>query len=77
MLRILIAANLLSLATFSEVHAANLGCNPAVQNWVNGSGMTCPFDSNAAAIQPAAPAPIPVVAPEVDETPPPPPPVED
>jgi hypothetical protein len=75
MLRILISASLLSLATFTQVHAANMGCNPAVQNWVNGSGMACPFDSNAAAIEVVAPVPTPVPPPEVDETPPP--PIED
>lgn len=36
-----IAAGLVSTAS-----AANLSCNPAVQNWQNGSQTTCPYDSH-------------------------------
>jgi hypothetical protein len=74
MLRFLITASLLSLVTVSHANASNLGCNPAVQNWTNGSGKTCPFDSKTAENQPdvllPTPAPAPTPTPVVEETPP-------
>jgi hypothetical protein len=67
MLRLIISASLFALATFSGAEAKNLGCNPAVQNWVNGSKTACPFDSNTA-------VPQPILRVEVAPPPPPPPP---
>lgn len=47
MLRLIISASLFTIASMSGAHATNFDCNPAVQNWVNGSKTTCPFDSNS------------------------------
>jgi hypothetical protein len=59
----LITASLLALATLSGAQAKDYGCNPAVQNWVNGSKTTCPFDSNTSRPEPVQ---------QVVDTPPPP-----
>jgi hypothetical protein len=71
MSRFIFTASLFVFATLSQAQAGNFGCNPAIQNWVNGSKTTCPYDSHTTAPQLAntspAPSPPPVV---VTETPP-------
>jgi hypothetical protein len=64
MLRFLFAASVLTIIQAQGASASNYPCNPAVQNWQNGSQTTCPFDSRSGV--PAAAAPITIVLPPVE-----------
>jgi hypothetical protein len=64
MLRFLFAASILTIIQTQGALAGGFSCNPAVQNWQNGSKTTCPFDSHSSV--PAAAAPITIVLPPVE-----------
>jgi hypothetical protein len=64
MLRMILSLTALSLFAIQPAVARPLapGCNPAVQNWNNGSGDTCPYVSNSGVViveRAAPPAPPP------------------
>jgi hypothetical protein len=63
MLRFLFAASILTLVQTQGASASSYPCNPAVQNWQNGSQTTCPFDSSGGVV---AQAPITIVLPPVE-----------
>jgi hypothetical protein len=43
---IIVSTFFITAGLVSTASAASLTCNPAVQNWQNGSQFTCPYDSN-------------------------------
>jgi hypothetical protein len=57
------------LMTVGMTSSASAGCGPAIQNWQNGSKMTCTYDSNGGGIETvaAAPAAAPTPPPQVEE----------
>jgi hypothetical protein len=72
MIRILMSVAAISMVAVQPVAAKTLapGCNPAVQNWVNGSQDTCPYASNSTVlvVQERSPPPtIPETPVEVEE----------
>jgi hypothetical protein len=44
------------LLSITPAFAGKFGCNPAVQNWQNGSKDTCPYPASNSASQTKAPA---------------------
>lgn len=74
MLRIIVSTTVLSLFAIQPALARPLapGCNPAIQNWINGSQDTCPFVSNSKVVpveaRSPAPTPPPPETPDVEET---------
>jgi hypothetical protein len=54
------------LMTVGMTSSASAGCGPAIQNWVNGSKMTCTYDSNTGAVE-ATPAAAPAAPPVIEE----------
>jgi hypothetical protein len=71
MTRLFLLASIVALPMIQPAAAQVLqpGCNPAVQNWQNGSGDTCPYASNTALLiqVPDSPAPPPPVEEPVEE----------
>jgi hypothetical protein len=71
MLRIILFLTAISLFAAHPALARPLapGCNPAIQNWINGSGDTCQYISNGGIVAVERTAPTP---PTPQSAPPPP-----
>ncbi len=67
-MRLLILTTALGLGlSVIPASAVDLTCNPAVQNWQNGSGNTCPYQPGNAGALSIVVIPVPTYVPPPDE----------